>query len=159
MNQKDIDRFKSYVAVGDGCHAWVGCLDQSGYGRLLVGGKEYKAHRFAWSLKNGEIPEGMMICHKCDNPGCVNVDHLFLGTQSDNMNDMHAKKRHVMRDKTWIQKRVSYSGANNPNAKFTAEIIMAIRSSTDKATLIAQKYGVHRNIIYDILKHKTWKNT
>ena len=155
---KNIDRFNSRVAKGNGCHLWLGSLDPCGYGTFSFNGKNTKAHRFAWSVKNGEIPKGMMICHHCDNPSCVNPDHLFIGTQFDNMRDMHDKNRHTMRDKSWVEKRAAYDGANNPNAKLTADIVRTIRSSTEKATVLAAQYGVHRNIIYGILKRTSWKN-
>lgn len=78
---------------------WVGdCLvypptKRDGYGRIRVDGKSWLAHRFSWVLANGPIPEGMYVCHRCDNPPCINPEHLFLGTQTDNMRDMAAKGR------------------------------------------------------------------
>ena len=74
-----------------GCWLWLGDLDSGGYGRLKIKGKTYRAHRF--SLLR-EQQTDLFVCHKCDTPSCVNPDHLFLGTHSDNMKDMVSKNRH-----------------------------------------------------------------
>lgn len=76
----------------NGCIEWSGCLDRSGYGR--VGVKQIPAHRVAYRLAKGE-PGDMLVCHSCDNPKCVNPDHLWLGTHKDNMSDMTKKGRHA----------------------------------------------------------------
>jgi hypothetical protein len=74
------------------CLEWPG-YKVKGYGQFSVLGKSAIAHRFAWALSNGFIPPGMEICHRCDNPACVRVDHLFVGTHADNMKDMANKGR------------------------------------------------------------------
>jgi hypothetical protein len=86
------DRFWSRVTKGDGCWEWSGARDRGGYGHFN-GAHGNRAHRFSWILANGPIPAGMLICHRCDNPPCVNPDHLFLGTVLDNHRDMDAKGR------------------------------------------------------------------
>lgn len=94
------DRFFSKVTVSEsGCHEWNAARFKTGYGAITVGSKrngtkrtEY-AHRMAWTIAKGPIPNGMFVCHKCDNPRCVNPDHLFLGTSQDNMQDMSSKGR------------------------------------------------------------------
>jgi hypothetical protein len=79
-----------------GCHEWQGLRDASGYGRLDIDNKGRMAHRVAWELTNGPIPDGMLALHRCDNPSCINPAHLFIGTQKDNMQDMLTKRRHYV---------------------------------------------------------------
>lgn len=90
-------RFWERVAISDGCWEWTGLRDRAGYGRIgaLVSQKwrSLGTHRLSFVLHNGDIPPGICVCHRCDNPGCVRPDHLFLGTVADNMRDMKTKGR------------------------------------------------------------------
>jgi len=92
------ERFWSRVDKSDDCWEWTRGKFTSGYGSVYFKGKRVQTHRVSWVLTFGEIPEhdsyhGMCVLHKCDNPGCVNPDHLFLGTQQDNITDMIHKHR------------------------------------------------------------------
>lgn len=92
------ERFKKFVREGDinNCCIWVGYCHPNGYGQFHdINGNPVYAHRFAWELANGPVPRGLCVLHKCDNPSCVNVKHLFLGTNSDNSIDMAIKCRGV----------------------------------------------------------------
>ena len=99
MNQLG-KRFWSKVNKTDGCWEWTAYLNKQGYGRYGIGSNVYRAHRLAFEEAYGPIPEGMFVCHKCDNPSCVRPDHLFLGTNSDNLKDCSAKGRHPNANKT-----------------------------------------------------------
>lgn len=75
------------------CWVWKGARGGKGYGSKMIRGKAYRTHRLAWEWVNGPIPDGMMVLHRCDNPPCCNPNHLFIGTNTDNMRDMVAKGR------------------------------------------------------------------
>ncbi len=88
------ERFESkYVKAPSGCWLWQACKDSDGYGYLQVAGKSLGAHRVSWKLINGSVPEGLYVLHSCDTPSCVNPDHLFVGTNTDNMRDKVKKGR------------------------------------------------------------------
>lgn len=97
MEAKDIERFWSKVNKSDGCWMWTTGKNRSGYGMFKANKKMFISSRLSYQLQNGEIPKGMFVCHKCDNPSCVNPDYLFLGTPQDNVDDMIAKGRQAIR--------------------------------------------------------------
>lgn len=97
-------RFEAHVDKSGDCWLWTGPRSASGYGRCSRGMKKHRAHRVAFALYVAEIPEGMHVLHRCDNPPCVNPAHLFLGTHIDNMRDMEAKGR-----AKWIQQNIRAS--------------------------------------------------
>jgi len=95
LTEKDKARFWSKVEVQakGRCREWLGCKNKGGYGVFRLNGKVYLAHRIAYVLANGSIPDGMLICHKCDNRGCEEAEHFFVGEYKDNIQDMLKKGR------------------------------------------------------------------
>ncbi len=134
-----------------GCWNWTGCVRPGShpYGKISFMWNHKRiqlAHRFAWLRAKGEIPEGLNVLHRCDNPRCVNPDHLFLGTQPDNVADAAKKKR-------------MKGTLNNLNgAKITAEIAEQIRSAKGTQVKIGNQFGVSRATVYLIKKNKIWKS-
>lgn len=122
------------------CIIWNGFKWAQGrYGKDTIDGKSMGAHRAAWIRLNGKIPKGLVVCHKCDNGLCVNVDHLFLGTPSDNMKDCKSKGRLVLPNK-------DQSGKNNNNARADYEerriLVKKLRSSGQTYSQIKKKIGI-----------------
>lgn len=130
----------------DLCWPWMGKSDPNGYGYFEAEG--YRgAHRVSYFLAYGAIPDGMFVCHRCDNPPCVNPGHLFLGTQADNMSDM------------WRKGRGASPFHARPLAKLTEEDVREIRRvvrSGVPQSEMAAKYGVSRPTISNLIARKTW---
>ncbi len=158
LSEKHRILFWNKVDVGDLnlCWEWNGGICRSGYGtfRALFGdiGYTYSAHRIAYFLKYGPIPDGLLVCHKCDNRSCCNPDHLFLGNHSKNAKDMVSKGR-------WGGP-TGITGTHK-GAKLKADQIIEIRRRYSEGRLsqsaLASEYMVHQTVIGDILNRKTWK--
>lgn len=133
------ERFWRYVQKTDRCWLWIGAEQGDGYGRLWnpgPGPRLLGAHRLSWELHRGPIPDGLWVLHRCDNPLCVNPDHLFLGTNADNVKDMIAKGRHL-------------AGARHPNSKLTDDQARAILANVGHLTIreLAAGYGVSMSTV------------
>lgn len=143
----------SKVRIGlerDGCWEWNAHMNAEGYGRFQMGIRKCEAaHRISYQLFVGKISKGMIICHRCDNPSCVNPDHLFLGTNRINSDDKVRKKRHLF-------------GIKVPLAKLNPDIVRQIRNEYEmsKTTYrkLSKKYKVCCSNIYYIVSHETWKS-
>ena len=135
----------------DSCWGWSGCCPTPGYGQFRTNGRLERAHRASWIINFGEIPEGMHVLHKCDNRICSNPDHLFLGTNLDNIKDMVSKNRHPTLNK---------HGELNHKSKLKYEDIYGIRNliSAGLSQLkIARMYNVCQMTICLIANNKIWR--
>lgn len=140
------DRFeKKFVPITkSGCWIWTGRIARE-YGRFLFKGKNNLAHRVSYMLYVGAIPKGLKVLHRCDVPSCVNPNHLFLGTQLDNVRDMFSKGRQPK------------CKANTNSAKLTLVEVNEIRKSNRSVKELSLSYGVTRETIYNIVNYKTWR--
>ena len=89
------ERFWAKVQKTDGCWLWIGATTSNGYGCLRAKSRFLYAHRVSWEFHYGPVPEGMDVCHHCDNPPCIRPDHLFAGTDSENIKDAYRKGRKI----------------------------------------------------------------
>lgn len=114
LTDEDIKRFwlKTRWNPWNGCLEWTGGKISTGYGCIRLNGHSALAHRVAWVLANGQIPPGLFVCHHCDNPPCINVEHLFVGTNADNIADMVQKCRSKSYTITHCPKGHPYSDEN-----------------------------------------------
>jgi hypothetical protein len=119
----------------NGCLNWIAAARR--YGVITVGGKAEGAHRAAWTAFNGDIPAGMFVCHRCDNPLCCNPNHLFLGRHEDNMADMMSKNRHGMLGRKHKAESIeklrknAFTGANTPEKRKQQSEMMKARWKDD----------------------------
>lgn len=150
---KLIKRFNKKICINPetGCWDWIGTKDSKGYGKIWVGEKLARSHRVAYTIHVGNIPDGLIVCHHCDNPGCVNPDHLFVGTNADNMKDKTCKGR----------ARGQGKGESHSLAKLTEDDIRSIRkekASGVRQRVLARKYGVSEQHMSDICKGRYWSH-
>jgi hypothetical protein len=134
--------------IEGGCWEWTGYKSSKGYGRLKANGSDLYAHRVAYELWVGPIPSGLDVRHKCDNPCCVNPDHLKTGTHQDNMDDKVERNRQI-------------KGENHGNAKLTEDDVVEIRVLLGFGVYqrqIARQFGISQYIITRINTGKNWKH-
>lgn len=140
------------VKAESGCWLWTGCKLPNGYGRVGRAGKYYLAHRYAYSLFIGEIPESLYVCHKCDVRACVNPKHLFTGTPSENMQDMLNKGRD-----SHVAELPSTRGARHWKVKLTEAQVLEIRNrSGESRKAIAKDYGITPQYAGAIISRTKW---
>lgn len=151
LSDSVLDRFLHKIGfdLESGCWPWLASLDHSRYGRFGVGGQNVSASRLMHFMCTGDSNPNLRVCHTCDNPSCVNPDHLFLGTQLENIQDCKRKGRIYDR-----------SGEKNPKAKLDrrhAEAIRILYSETGRTQKeIARLFGVKSTTVAFITQGRTW---
>jgi hypothetical protein len=139
------DYFSSHCKIDDvtGCWIWTGFMNYSGYGMATVHQKAMRAHRYSWIIHKGDIPKGMCVLHKCDNRGCVNPSHLWIGSHADNMRDMCRKGRQ------------NFQLRPEDQLSLTIQQIAEIRKTYVPRKMsqerLAKKFGVSRSTICNVL--------
>ncbi len=152
MDINDIkEKYNKFIIKkgNDKCWDWKGCCPAPGYCQLRLGSKIYKAHRLSWIIHHGLIPAGMHILHKCDNKRCSNPNHLFIGTEKDNMNDCRNKNRTPL------------VGTTHPNAVLTEYQVIFIKELLNMGVTnptIAKMFSLQCPRISDIKCGRTWKH-
>lgn len=148
-----VERFWEKVAVAsvDQCWLWTSSTDVWGYGLLLRAGRMARAHRISYELNVGPIPDGLYVLHHCDNPTCVNPQHLYAGTPADNARDREARGR-----------RIAAHGSQSGKAKLTESVVGEMRRAyanggTTHAAL-GKRFGVAEQTVQNVLAHKTWQH-
>lgn len=143
------EHYEKYVYKNDDCWEWRGVKDKDGYGQVPFGYRKHtKAHRISWIIHNGSIPDGLLVCHHCDNPSCTNPKHLFLGTKKDNDKDCRNKGRACV-------------GSKQPKAKINEKDVLIIKKLIE-LNVSGYKIGIAFNIsksqISAIKNCKSWKH-
>lgn len=158
------ERFWSKVQKTDGCWLWTATRKPGWYGKFRFNGKQENAHRVAYILTYGTIPDGLWVLHRCDNPLCVRPDHLYLGTHQDNVRDRQERGRAACGDNNGSRMHPEriLSGEQCSWAKLTAAEVAAIRQEYALGNTtyhkLAAKYGVGKSQIGNILQGKVWKD-
>ena len=158
--RSEVDRFWAKVETGAGCWTWSGARKQRPWDYGVLGGTKkgevgQLAHRVSWRLHHGPIPDGMKVLHHCDNPPCVNPEHLFLGSLKDNTQDMLEKGRHSL--------PIDHSqGEKNPGAKLTEKQVVEMRNRYSLGGVTQQQLADHYNVcnalVSFIITRKLWRN-
>lgn len=139
------ERFFSHVNIGPECWTWVGSRNEHGYGNFCINGRSHRAHRISWAMTKGKVADGLMVCHMCDNPPCVNPAHLFLGTNRDNMADCIGKGR--------LRRPTAQEGNCRISDKTAIEIVRKNMSGSTQIEL-SSIYGVSYYTVHMLCRGK-----
>jgi len=160
----DVRRFSLKVDRSGDCWVWTGAKAPSGYGHFYFEGRIQPAHRVAWKLGGRSIPQGMILCHHCDNPPCVRLEHLFVGSSKDNYDDMAAKGRRGVaagdRNGSRLHLERRPRGEQQSQAKLTVDSVRAIRAAYaaggETYASLATRFGVSPALIRNVIKRRNW---
>ena len=145
------EKLMNYTINENGCHIWSKFKDKDGYGQITIArNKSGRAHRESYRNYIGEIPDGMFVCHKCDNPSCINPDHLFIGTVKDNAKDRKDKGRNPNKH-----------GINHHMAKLSEEEVLLIRLMKNlgaSSKFIAKQFELRQSHVCSIISRAIWSH-
>ena len=159
--ETEVQRFWTKVQRGEGCWEWTASRTKFGYGILgirRIARSPRKAHRMSWEIAHGPIPGNFHVLHRCDNPPCVRPDHLYLGTNADNVRD-RMERNPVIHNWTTDRTRL---GSAHPRAKVTEEQVLEMRrrytpqSQTDGSSALAREFGLAQASVWAIISRQSW---
>ncbi|HEY2618026.1 MAG TPA: HNH endonuclease signature motif containing protein [Acetobacteraceae bacterium] len=144
---KSLERFESFFTKGqyDECWPWLGAIGKDGYGRLKISQRMIRAHRASYKFYRGPIAEGLLVCHRCDNPPCVNPAHLFLGSPADNSRDAAIKGRMARGEGVW-------------RAILTPGDVLSIDAASGRYQDIADAIGTTKAAVAAVKQRRTWRH-
>jgi hypothetical protein len=151
-----LNRLNGKFTISDDCWNWTAGKDKNGYGQIKINRKQFRAHRVMYEAVKGSIPKGLVVMHSCDNPSCVNPDHLQIGTNKDNSQDMIKKGR-----KHLIFGGENQRGEKNGRALITEDDVREIRkrhANGERQVDIAIDYGLTQIGVSKITTRRTWKH-
>jgi hypothetical protein len=156
LHPKEVDSFLSKIHKTETCWIWNSCYDNRGYGRVSIRNQYYRASRVSFHIHNGSLGDGLEVCHSCDNPPCVNPDHLFLGTRTDNERDKWAKGRgNDAFNRPENKARGERINTNKLTEGQVLDVIDRLKRG-ERPAAIGNLYGVTYSCIYLIKTGKNW---
>jgi hypothetical protein len=163
------DRFWSKVDTSGECWIWAGARSTAGYGQITIEGRPTYAHRLSYEWAHGAIPDGLLVCHRCDTPACVHPDHLFAGTESDNRRDMVSKGRHrparLSGEQHWTRRKPGQlaRGERVGGAILTEAQVLEMRRLYDEGIVtdrleLSHIFTTHKDNVSRIVRRQSWRH-
>lgn len=168
LSQSQIEQFWSKCKKTEGCWGWEGSIFKTGgYAAFYIRPKLYRASRVSFKIATGSDPGNLFVCHRCDNPACVNPDHLFLGSCADNVADSISKgRRNYKRGRQhWSHLRPELvpRGERHSQSKLTSDMVNEIRrlraAGNTTMSALSRRFGVSVRHIYRIVRNQKWKHS
>lgn len=156
------ERFWPQVRASGDCWVWTGCKDRDGYGVIRHEGRQWRTNRLAWFLACGPIPDGLCVLHRCDTPACVRIEHLWLGTNAENIADRNRKGRTCGgAEHSAVMRRVAARGERVKRARLTASVVREMRErrrAGESLSRLSQAFGVTTSAVCHVVAHRSWKH-